>query len=208
MINTFNESKQYVVTDSAEQLKAQINAIPYKVHGWTLKTVSCVLPDCTLVWVYAGGTYQDFRDGAPKEWANITPSVGTSLIGDLKTITNTLQLKLTLSNLTTRTEWPTQEQFAWSVGSAWQKLIPLGWTGDIKPPELREIPIGVSVAAIRNHPQAIWGIPWSVSNQPIWLMDGLSQFDKNVTIQKIDLTIDEKTGVAQFNAAGIAYVKK
>jgi len=106
-----------------------------------------------------------------------------------------------------RAEWPSQSDFAWSVGGAWQKLSPLGWSGDLKTPELREIPVGISSAAIRNHPQAIWGIPWMVSNQPLWLIDGLSQFDRNVVLQKFDVSMDEKTGVALFNAQGIAYVK-
>ena len=208
MINAFSASKQYISADTTKQLKNQISAIPYSFHGWKLKNISCELPTCTFVWGNAGGTYQDFRDSAPKEWVNISPAIGTSLIGDLKTITHTYQLNLDQQDLPARSEWPTELEFAWSVGGSWQKLSSLGWSGDLKPPELREIPVGVSSAAVRNNPQAIWGIPWSVNNQPLWLVDGLSQLDRNVTLQKFDVSIDEKTGAALFNSAGIAYVKK
>jgi len=89
MINAFLSTKQYIATNTSKQVKKQINAVPYTFHGWKLKSISCELPSCTFMWNYAGGTYQEFKDAAPKEWTNISPAIGTSLIGDLKTITHT-----------------------------------------------------------------------------------------------------------------------
>ena len=206
-INIFLWAKQHTAGPTSKEVKKQLEVIPYQFHGWDLKEIKCELPECTFKWASADGSYGDFRNNAPKEWLNISPMVGASIIGDLKTITHQFKLELHPETFMPRTQWPTKEDFAWSIGEAWQKLSPLGWRGDLKPAELRQTPVGIPSAAIKNHPQAIWGVPWSVINQPWWLFDALDLLGKNVVLQKVDISIDKSTKAVSFNASGIAYVK-
>ncbi len=207
MINNFVWAKQNTAGPISKEVKKQINSIPYSFHGWNLKEIKCELPECTFKWTSAEGNYGDFRNNAPKEWLEISPMVGASIIGDLKTITHKYRLELHPETFLPRTQWPTKEDFAWSIGEAWQKLSPLGWTGELKSVELRELPFAIPPAAIKNHPQAIWGIPWSVINQPWWMLDALDLLGKNVVLQKVEISIDRSTKAVSFNASGIAYVK-
>lgn len=207
-ISNFLGKKQFLANLVAKQVKEQINLIPTSFQGWKLRSIACELPSCMLTWVNAGGSFDGFKSAAPKEWVNITPAVGGSLIGDLKTLTHQFDLSLTPVELPPRTQWLSATELAWKIGNDWQKLSPLGWSGELKLPDLREIPPGVTAAAIRNNPHAIWGINWSVINQPIWLIDGLFEFSPSVVMDKLNVSVDEKNGAVLFGASGVAYVKK
>lgn len=207
-ISAFLAKKHFIANSGAKQIKEQINSIPSSLGGWKLHSIACELPSCVLTWVNAGGSFDGFKSAAPKEWVNITPAVGGSLIGDLKTLTHQLTLSLTPMELPSRSQWLNATELAWKIGNDWQKLSSLGWSGELKLPDLREIPPGVVVAAVRNNPHAVWGINWSVINQPIWLIDGLFEFSPSVVIEKFNVSVDEKNRAVVFGASGIAYVKK
>jgi hypothetical protein len=211
-IDRFFASKVFSPTPSMGEIHAQLKSIPITFRGWQLLEINCSLPECDMSWKSVGGTYDDFRLNAPESWKNINfVSAGSQgdLLGDLKSIRNTLSLTLTSKPISPRVDWPTSKDFAWHVGESWQKLAPLGWKGSLQAASLQEVPANVPVSAVQTYPNAIFGIAWRVDNQPWWLNEGLSRsFGNNVAIKNLVLKVDDKDKSVTFNASGVAYVQK
>jgi hypothetical protein len=204
----FLSKKHYVANTTFKQIKTQVNEIPARFYGWKLRSITCQLPSCKFVWTSTGGTFDDFKKNAPEKWVNISPAIGTSLIGDLKTLTHTYELNLDPSELPPKDQWPKSSDFAWNLGNLWQKMTSVGWAGTLSSATLQEVPPGVPVDAIRDSPNAIWGIPWTINNQPFWLIDGLGEFSGNMVLRNLEISMENAKEVALFNATGMAYVKE
>jgi cell division protein FtsL len=199
-----------IVAAAAEDLIQAISNFPVELGGWRLMRISCEEIRCNAKWHSEGGTYDAFQRLADPAWGKLQlGSTDKDLLGDLATLSHTFELKLSKAKLPPLNEWPLAETFAFEQGIDWQKLKDYQWVGSLGPIEQQAVPSQINASSVTSHPQAIFGMRWSVTNQN-WRLGQLvlPLFKSNVTLQKFELNLGEKSGEVVFSAKGIAYVKK
>lgn len=201
-------SPQRISAICAPQIISQVGSFPAKMAGWSLNKIMCQSDECEAHWNSQGGTYDDFKKAAPAHWGQIALTNNEKdVLGDLKTIRHTFKLELKAGLLPERSQWPKAYQFSLDIGNQWQHLSTKGWASTLKPIEQQAIPVGVQPAAVKNHPQAIYAMPWHAVNQNWQLAkEVIASFPANVVLTKFEVQVNPRTGIT-FGADGLAYVQ-
>jgi hypothetical protein len=199
-----------IVAVAAEDLIQTVSNFPVELGGWRLTRISCEESQCNAKWHSEGGTYDAFQKLADPAWGKLKlGSTDKDLLGDLATLSHTFELTLSQAKLPALSEWPVAETFAFEQGIDWQKLKDYKWVASLGAIEQQAVPTQINAASVTSHPQAIYGMRWSVTNQD-WRLGKLvlPLFRSNVTLQQFELNLAEKSREVVFSAKGIAYVKK
>jgi len=192
------------------QIVTQLGAFPARLGGWSIRSIECIDVQCKARWHSDGGTFEDFKALAHKDWGRLDFSSNErNPLGELKDIHHTFTLNLTKTKLQPPAQWPSSEEFIYQTGLDWQRLNPTGWSAVLSSLELQALPIGVNAITVKGQADAIWAMPWSSTNTDWWVArQVITKLKPNFEIQKFALNVDTKTNALKFSISGIAYVKK
>ena len=199
-----------IAKEAVPAIAEQLNRFPIALGGWRLSTITCKELTCEAQWKSNGGTYQEFQKSADPAWGKIAlASSDAEVLGDLKTLRHGFTLDLNTNPLPPQASWPTRSAFELATGGDWQKYGQLGWVGTLAMPAQQAVPTGVNPLSIKNHPHAIYAMPWSVNSQS-WALTqkAIGSLPENVTLTEFKLSINEKERAVAFSGSGLAYVQK
>ena len=192
------------------QIVTQLGAFPVHLGGWSVRSIECIDVRCNARWRSDGGTFEDFKALAHKDWGRLDFSSNErDPLGELKDIRHAFTLNLTKTKLQPPANWPSSDDFIYQTGLEWQRLNPTGWSAILRSLELQALPDGVNAITVKDQPDAIWGMPWSSTNTDWWVArQVITKLKPNFEIRKFELNVDTKTRALKFSISGIAYVKK
>jgi hypothetical protein len=193
---------------SGAQFFSAVGSFPAQLGGWQVTQISCEALQCTAKWRSVGGTYESFKQAAPPDWGKLDLVGGEkNALGDLQSLQHGFKLEVPMHALPPKSQWPKAESYMLAQGVEWQKLKDYAWRATLGGLEQQGIPPTMHPATVRSHPEALFGMPWSVDKQN-WELGKwvLPIFKPHITLKNFELMLDPQRGAAVFSANGVAYV--
>jgi hypothetical protein len=193
---------------SGAQFFSAVGGFPAQLGGWQVTKISCEALQCIAKWRSLGGTYESFKQAAPPDWGKLDLVGGEkNALGDLQSLQHGFKLEVPMHALPPKSQWPKAEAYMLAQGVEWQKLQDYTWRATLGGLEQQGIPPNMPPATVRAHPEALFGMPWSVHQQN-WSVGKwvLPLFKNHITLKRFELILDPQRGDALFSANGMAYV--
>lgn len=191
----YMEAPQIPLAGVLSAMHQALGKVPVVMGGWEMKHASCGGDGCSVRWARIsneGGTLEDFRKRAPKNWSNARWVSQTELESDIPYQVESVRLD--------RGGWPKFGEWADRLVSNWQDVAAVGWSAAFDLPKQQAIPPELygqkeAMRAVEQHPDAIWSSDIEVKEMPWWMAD-LS--DKAMPLRNALLT-DQATIVEPVN---------
>lgn len=194
--------------DAMTTVHEKFRDFPVFFAGWTLDSVECAGSTCTVTWQRTAGTFNEFKQIAPKEWEGITPASQDKL-------THTVAIQFPENRLPPQKDWPRAQAFREQTYALWQFLKP-NWTAALENPVQQALPPGLppdQVKQLSTYPNAPMGMTLDVQQQPWWLVSPAdahspmrpgSLGESVALLGPVQLKFDGRE--IKFSAKGIVYV--
>lgn len=195
--------------DAMTTVHAQFKDFPVMFAGWSLESIECMGTTCNVTWLRTAGTFQEFKNAAPKEWENVFSA-------SQEKITHTVAIKFPENKLPAQKDWPRVQDFREKTYALWQLLKP-NWVAALENPVKQALPPGLTpdqAKQLKNYPGAPLGMVLDVQNQVWWLvnpedprspMQAQNLGDTVALTGPVQLKFDGKE--IKFSAKGIVYVQ-
>ena len=212
-------------------LMKEFGSFPVTFSGFSLESVNCeVNPEksgflCNLTWKSIGGTYRDFVNAAPKEWAHIASSnvyetkgdkpfahkeneipSNSKNIPDYKRLTHDYFFKGTTERLRARGEWANEADLYLKANEMDVNYGAIGWKPTLSKADVQGIPSGMSKEDAQKAQTAIYGSSFDLKSAPYWMAELIPTVSPELVLNRFSLLFSG-SGM-QISTSGTIYVNK
>lgn len=203
--------QDFVIANKAVSvIEGAVGGLPVTIAGWNLVSLKCGSELCLATWKSVGGTYDSFQQAASSDWKNFRYAEGgKDALGDLKSLYCDIPVQLPKSKLPLSSLWPNSDEFSLEVGKAWQSKSGTGFSGNLKTPELKGVPPGLTSSTLSIVPTAVFAMPWEFRDQD-WVVakSVLREYPDTVTLTDFSVRVDMVNKKILLSASGDGYVRK